>query len=386
MGFRRRVMVDGLNLERFLQRAGENGIVLSAVKRTTPRHLEAVVDDGAITQLSELAEKGGWRFAQGRHTGAGRIFDRLMGRRWLLGAAAVLVVLCMAAQGMLWQIRIIDAGTYEADVRMALAEMGITLPKPRSTVDAGAVRDALEWRYPEVAWVEVGFRGVTLEIRMVEGVAGGDAPPSDGACDVVAARDGVVQRLVTRAGTPVVEPGDIVTAGQVLIKGEERTSAGGVRPVAARGSVFARVWDSAAVTTPMTTVETVYTGRVQTTRSVLSPWFPLWPQGQTEYAHEDVSVREMPLGGFIWPLTYGVQTHHEADFRSVKTDYQSVIDENNRAATMKLNALAGRSDSLVDNWVNWSIIEDEILLSVATGERLVDIAQQERSSGMAATE
>ena len=55
-------------------------------------------------------------------------------------------------------------------------------------------------------------------------------------------------------------------------------------------------------------------------------------------------------------------------------------------ACQELLEKAGGKESLVDNWVNWSIIDDEILLAEAICERVVDIAQQERDSGMTATE
>ena len=106
----------------------------------------------------------------------------------------------------------------------------------------------------------------------------------------------------------------------------------------------------------------------------------------SSYVHQDMSVSEISIGGFFWPFTIRKETRIETDLRSDITDYRSVLDENNQAASQKLFELIGGKESLVDIWVNWSIIEDEILLSVATGERLTDIARQERSSGMAVTE
>ena len=70
----------------------------------------------------------------------------------------------------------------------------------------------------------------------------------------------------------------------------------------------------------------------------------------------------------------------------VPLDFESIVREGSEAAISKLLQSAGAEESYVDIWVNWSIIDDEILLSEAIGERLMDIAQQESCSGMAATE
>ncbi len=386
MGFQRAFTVEGLNLERFVRQAGGAGIRLTSVRRFGGRRISAVCDEAVFPVLATLTEQGGWRFQAEGRTGFGHTVDRTR-RRWLLVLALLMTVgLCMIGSQMVWGVQVTGAGAYEADIRAALTEMGVHVPMLRRQVDPGLIRDALEWRYPRVAWFECGWRGMTLHVRMVEGVQGDNGAAQDGPCDVIAVRDGVVKSIVTRAGTPVVGVGDVVRAGDVLIRGEERISGGAMRPVAARGSVYARVWDSAAVRTPLAVVETVYTGRTQDLRTVTSPWFPLWRLVESEFECEDISVSEQPLGGFFWPLVIRRETRLEADYRYAKTDAQSVVDENGRAALQKLYEITGGKESLVDIWVNWSIIEDEILLSVATGERVVDIAQQERSSGMAATE
>ena len=386
MAFERFIHVEGLNLERFVRYAGNQGIRLREIDRSGPRCIRAIASDADIEKLWKIAADGGWRMKEGSRVGVGRMADRVRGRWLLLAVLAALALMTVVAGRFVWDIRIYDAGAYEADVRQALRDMGISAPMLRNTVDLGALRDELEWRYPQAAWVECGLRGMRLEIRLVEGVVGEMEVTGSGPCDVVAARTGIVQRIVTRAGTPVVKPGDLVMEGDVLIRGEERTSGGEVKPVAARGSVYARVWDSAAVRTSLRVVESIPTGKTQSVQRILSPWFDLWSVEASGYENEDVEAKEMAIGGFFWPLIWRTENRIETDIRSGITDYRSVMEQNNHAATRKLYEMVGGKESLVDNWVNWSIIEDEILLSVATGERLMDIARQERFSGMAATE
>ncbi len=378
--------VEGLNIERFVRRAGEQGVRLTGMKRPAARKLHALVREDQLPALRELALQGGWKLTAGSRKGAGHAADWLKGR-WLL-VCAVLIggIALFAATRIVWQIQVTDAGSYEADIRSALTEWGVSAPMLRRQVDIGQLRDDLEWRYPRIAWFECGWRGSALVIRPVEGNLPRTDTDAEGPCDVTAVRDGVVHTVVTRAGTPVVQPGDLVRAGDVLIKGEERTAEGHVRPVSARGSVTARVWKGAAVTIPSEEIETHYTGRTETAWTLRTPWFDLWPMGECAFSQYDTAVTETRLSSFLIPMTLRFEQRMEAEYTRIPRDPKEMEQSGRDAAVRKLRENLSPEESLIDIWGNCSMIEDGNLWSVAIGEMLVEIGQQVPSTGMAAPE
>ena len=373
-GVQRRFTAEGLNLERLIRQAGETDVPLTALRRRG-RRIRGVAAEDDLPRLQQLADRGGWRVTAGGRVGAGRVMDMLRRRTALaalcLAAAAGLVV----ASQLMWRVELKDAGVYEADIHRYLDDRGIRPVCRKSAVDPAALRDALEWRYPQVAWVEAGWRGTTLQIRVVAGTPVGETVSIDGSGDVVAARDGIIDRILTVAGTPRVQPGELVRAGQVLIAGEERTSGGETRPVAARGIVMARVWDAASVRMSALERSTVYTGRNQQVQTVSLPWFDLWVCEPSGYAQEDVSVRTMPLGGLFLPFTIRWETRMEAHVTLAARETEQLKAEAAVAALRRLRQKTGVADDFVDKWVDYSMIEGEILDAVAYGERIVDIAR-----------
>lgn len=362
-------------MERLIRQAGEQGIALSGIRRTGSRKISGLVPEDDLPALAELAQNGGWRFEAGGRRGAGRWLDTLK-RRWLLAAGCLIAAACLlAASRLVWRIEIVDAGIYEADLRAFLPALDVRPLRWKKDIDLGALRDSLEWRYPEVAWMECGYRGMTLTITVVEGVASGDALTHLGSGDVVAARDGVVERIITLTGTPQVQPGQTVRAGQVLIRGEERTSDGLVRPVSARGKVMARVWDGASVRMSIWERATVYSGRQQRTAVVSCPWFDLWRTESSGFEQQDVAVRVMPLGGLFLPFTLRFETRMEADVSLKARDMEQLRTEAALAAMRKLREKVGMDDVFLTKWVDYSMIDDENLLAVAIGERVLDIAE-----------
>ncbi|MGN0970796.1 MAG: sporulation protein YqfD [Aristaeellaceae bacterium] len=373
-GVRRRFTVEGLNLERLLRQAGEAGIPLTALKRRG-RKIRGAAEESDLPRLQQLADKGGWRLTVGGRIGAGRVMDMLRRRVTLAVLCALVAAGITAASQLMWRVELVDAGVYEADMRQYLDEQGVRPVCWKAGVDPSALRDALEWRYPQAAWVEVGWRGTTLQIHVVSGTPVGDTVTVDGSGDVVASRDGIVDRIMTVAGTPQVQAGDLVRAGQVLIAGEERTSGGETRPVAARGIVMARVWDAASVRMSAMERATVYTGRTQQVQTVSLPWFDLWACEISGYEQEDVSVRTMPLGGLFLPFTIRWETRMEAHVSLQARDPEQLKAEAAVAALRRLRQKTGVADDFVDKWVDYSMIEGEILDAVAYGERMVDIAR-----------
>lgn len=370
----RRFQVEGLNLERYLRAAADSGIPLKGARRFG-RTLTGVAAEEHMAALEALARQGGWLFTPLEAVGANRLWERLR-RRWPLAAllALALAGVCVALQWV-WTVEVLDAGSYAGDVRAYLTEAGVRPFVWKSSVDTAALRGALEWRYPKVAWVEVGWRGTALCVRLVEGTPKGNTVDWHGSRDVVASRDGVIVSVVPVAGTARCKPGDVVRKGQVLIAGEERDGAETVRPVSARGTVKARVWDGATVRVSLREKQTEYTGKKLLRQTVRSPWFDLWGMEEDTFAQADIHAEELPLGGLFFPLWVRREECFEARITTQMRDLDEAKAEAGLAALRALARRVGYGEVFVDKWVDYCMIEDEILEASAVGERRIDIGQ-----------
>ncbi|MBP3453272.1 MAG: sporulation protein YqfD [Clostridia bacterium] len=378
-GIVRSFTVEGLNLERFIALSAEAGIRFTKLKRQG-RRLWALTGEDELASIEEIASKGGWRFCAGNRQGSGRGLDA-MKRHWPLWAGGLLLfAVIFTATQLVWNIDIIEAGIYQADLEGFLTENDIRLFRWKSRIDLDELRDSIEWRYPDIAWADCGWRGTTLRITLVEGTPQGETFSKIGSGDVVAARGGIVESIVTVAGTPVVAPGDVIQPGQVLIQGIERSADETTIPVMARGIVNARVWDQAAVQMPMTETATTYTGNRQETWTVCCPWFDLWTMREPGYAHQDIRRKQVPLGGLFLPFTWVLEEHMEAEVVQKQRDAEAVQAEAGAAALRLLREKTEFDDELVDKWVDYCMIEGEVLEAIAYGERIVDVAQPRRNA------
>lgn len=378
------ITVEGLNIGRFVRRVGEVGIRLSQLNKRSAKRITAFVCEADLIKLHQIAQDGGWQLKTGERKGLGFTAEWVR-KRWMLVMVAMIggIALFLCSQVM-WSVKVVDGGTYQADIHTALADMGIIPPLLRGQVDVGQVRKELEWRYPRIAWFECGWRGTSLVVRAVEGVLPRKQATTTDGNDIVATQDAIVHRIVTKAGTPVVKPGDFVQKGELLIKGEERTSNGKVKLVNAEGSVTGRAWLGATVEMSLYTTETEYTGNEHKVWTVRTPWFNLWQMEPCTFETYDVAVSEQVIGGIFIPVKLYTETRLEAVITSVKKDIGKVQADAEKAATRKLHEKLAPEESLIDIWGNCSMIEDEKVQAQTIGEILVEIGVAQVSSGMAA--
>jgi sporulation protein YqfD len=371
--FRRKFSVQGLNLERFLNLTKSLGIPLYNLSRLNARSLTGVCREKDIPALSSLAEEKGWRFSAGDAVGLLRLANRLKSRPGLLIGAVLSVALLSFALRYVWAVRIIGAGAYQADISAFLRENGIAAGTPLARIDAEDLETRLALRYPKITWFRVYASGITLVVECTHGrLPAEEAELLPG--DVIAARDGIVTKIIVYAGTAAVKPGDVVKAGQLLIRGEERSRDGLLVPVRAKGEVTARCWQKVEVQTPLYTAKDMETGKEHISRQICTPVFSLPGEvAEPDFLTWNTYTTYTPIVGAFFPVTLKTVVYREVSLEYALPDQQQLLRQTRQAAEKKLAQML-EGYEIIDKWEDYCIIEDEKLSVSLTGEWQMDIA------------
>ena len=89
----------------------------------------------------------------------------------------------------------------------------------RSDVDCQKIEEQLRLKYSDIGWVSAELKRTKLFISIVETNLSENETEKKGAYHLVAKHKGVVKKIITRKGTPMVKAGDKVEKGDVLISG-----------------------------------------------------------------------------------------------------------------------------------------------------------------------
>jgi similar to stage IV sporulation protein len=227
------IEVEGERLEPFINMAMTRGIMLWDLKIVGDDRLSAKVRVSGFFGLRHIARRNRCRLKIRRRQGFPFLAVRLRKRKMLLLGSLLFVVLLSYLSSLVWSIDVtgnqLIAG---GDILRVAAREGLVLGTPGWRIDRHRLEKVLLQEFPEAAFFSVEAHGTRVTIEVVEKRF---PPPDDnqqGRFHVVAARSGVIEDVIVRVGEPLVQPGDRVRVGQVLIAGTAN----------ARGIVRARVW------------------------------------------------------------------------------------------------------------------------------------------------
>lgn len=267
------VAVSGPNPERFINLAVSRGVPLWDLVRVSDQMLLVMVYAGSFRSLRHIAKKSGCRLRIRSRRGLPFLWKRLRKRKMLVGGAVIFVFLVYLLCSIVWTVQVEGTRRVPASrIIKVAAAAGLRPGVIGWQVDGQMVAETLMRQVSGVAFAEVEVRP-RARIRIIEKVI----PKVESGCyNVVAGKDGLVERLLVLAGHPLVQEGDVVKKGDVVISGmipgpvpagedqNKPVEQSPPRYVAAQGLVRARIWYRAYGEAPCSEVREVKTGRKTT--------------------------------------------------------------------------------------------------------------------------
>lgn len=172
------------------------------------------------------------------------------------------VLLIFFGTNTVWRVEVTGNEHESAESIVAnLRDVGFGVGSETGAADYEDVIAAYRLAHSEIAWMGIYTEGTTAYVRVIESLTGeaadgyGDTPSH-----LVAGCDGIILRVDTECGTPVVEAGDVIKKGDALVLGWMK-GAYNDRILTAKGSVTARVSETFCVEIPYVQSVKTETGR-----------------------------------------------------------------------------------------------------------------------------
>ncbi|MDD2958280.1 MAG: sporulation protein YqfD [Lachnospiraceae bacterium] len=324
-----RILIKGGSCERFLNLCAFHRINLWNLHPEKEGYTAWVTLDG-FRRIRPLIRKSG---AHIRITGkSGLPFFLYQNRRRKMIFAAILTA-CFSIFFLslfIWDIRIEGNRTLSDEKIMDyLQEEGIHQGIWKSSIDYKLLASNMRKNFDGITWVSVKLEGTRLLVDLQENT---DLRIREeavyNASDLVSDADGTIVRIITRAGTPLVEAGTEVKKGDILISGridllDDSGSVYGYRYVPADGDIYIQTALSYQDKISLWHQEKEYTGREKTSlvlkfgsAALVLPG--LWPE---KYSLSDKTTCTMQLKmmeNFYLPVYFQQTSIKEYDLTEKK--------------------------------------------------------------------
>ena len=192
-----RIRVEGYSPERFLNLCCYHGIFLWNLRPAKGAY-EMNIRVRDFRRLRPMVRKSRAKVRITQKRGVPFFIHKYRGRKLFFTGSVIAICLIFLLSSFIWRIQI-DGNLARTDEVLLsfLTEKGIACGMAKKNVDCDRIEKDIRMEYDDIIWE-----------------AEAEAP-----MDIVAEADGIIQKIITRKGNPLVREGSEVKKGEILVSG-----------------------------------------------------------------------------------------------------------------------------------------------------------------------
>lgn len=264
------IRVEGLTLEKFINLAIAKNIYLWDIIRVDYTTLEAKISINGFKALKPVVRRVGCRVNIISKNGYPFFINKFKYRKMLAFGFVLALIIVFFLTSLIWSIDIKGNERISSDeVLDYLEDMGVELGTPKRKIDVTEIKKQLLTSVESLSFVRAEIKGTKLIIEIKESDLKPNEVDRKYNCHIVASKKAVIEKITAKNGKSIVEKGDIVKEGQILISGiinEENLE----NPylVHSEGEVFGKTWYNKVLKEPIVKEIKEETGETFTTKEV----------------------------------------------------------------------------------------------------------------------
>ncbi len=216
-----KIKVYGYSPERFLNLCSSRQILIWDLKNTGDAY-EMYMSVKGFRELQPVVRKTKTRVQIVKRRGFPFFMHKYRKRKIFFAGIFLCAVFIYVLSLFIWDIRFVGNSVRTTEVLMDFMERNeLHHGMWKSDIDCDKVEAALRNEFDDIIWASVEIKGTRLIVYVQESlkVEQGGENIGEEPTDLCTEKDGTVERMITRAGTPVVSVGSPVSAGAVLVQG-----------------------------------------------------------------------------------------------------------------------------------------------------------------------
>ena len=237
------IEIEGYYIERFINLCKSNKILLWGSKRKKTTLFTTNIGISDFRKIKYFFRKTKCRLKIKRKRGLPFIFHRYKQRKIFIFFFLLVTMGIFFLTNFIWNIEIIGNNKISKDdIIKSLNNQNVKVGVLKNKINTQEIVNKVRLERNDLAWIGIELKGTNLIVKIVEADKKPEIINEEEYCNIVATKDGIIDKIDAVNGTALVKEGDVVKKGDALIGGWIEGKYTGNRYVHSNGHVRAKVW------------------------------------------------------------------------------------------------------------------------------------------------
>jgi len=238
-----KVELNGAYPENLLNACALNGLEIWDLRCVDRYRLSFLVYENDVETLKKLAEKSMCDITVQAVSGGSRLKGFVKRHMVLFIGLAIVLLLLVLSGFFIWDMEVYGNDKLsDGEILRALADCGVDCGTFWPGMDKELLRSEMLLRLPELAWMTVNVNSSRASVVVSERLEKPEIYVESDSADLIAKNTGIIKNISALNGKLMVEAGQAVTEGEVLVSGIMDSISSEPRFVRAQGEVIAGTW------------------------------------------------------------------------------------------------------------------------------------------------
>ena len=239
------IIVEGFFIEKFMNMCISKKIFFWNTNRPKSTVFSTNIGVANYRDVVKIAKACKCKIRISKKKGLPFLLNRYRKRKIFAITLGIIMIGIIAVSNFLWNIEITGVDEIkQKEIIEFLQNEGVDIGKYKNKIDLQNLINKIRIAREDFAWVVMKIKGTNLIIKIVEADKKPEIIDESEYCNIVANKDGIISKVEAQNGTPIVNPGDTVKKGDILVQGWIEGKYTDNRFVHAEGKVIAKVWYS----------------------------------------------------------------------------------------------------------------------------------------------
>lgn len=364
-----RIEVEGYYIERFINICTNKKILIWNLKREKGVKLYLSIGINDFKKLSAIARKTNCKVKIMRKRGVPFLLNRYKKRKLFAIFLILILALIFTSSRYVWNVDISIKDNLELEnISEDIENLGITRGIPKNRIDTEKVINELRLQRDDIAWVGIDIVGTSVKISIVKADKSPDIIKNTDYCNIVAKKAGTIQKITAQNGTAVVNVGDTVQKGDILIAGYMEGKYTDTRYVHSLGEVDAIILYEKSKEVRFNQDIYHYTGNEENKYEIsFNTWKIKLYKNFSKFNLYEITTEEKNiklLDNFYLPISIKKITNKEQTKENKTYSIEEAVDIGEKELSPEIEKEIENKDMIIDKNVKKEEYENSVIVTV----------------------